>query len=197
MENHENVLTGRQQREINYHEEYARKHAEDVLGNPFSFEIVSSNNRRWWNAHWAMYSFLLKANLVGRHTLVVGCGFGHDALYLSKLGAKVDAFDLSSESLSVARRLAEREQIFVVFKEMSAEKLQYPSNTFDCVVVRDILHHVEIRSALNEIKRVSKNNALFMAGAEEAGGDPPGRDGYVEGVRDIDTEERTTGSNPL
>ena len=48
-----------------------------------------------------------------KNVLVVGCGFGDDALYLAKLGANVCAFDLSPDSLSIARALAEREGLMV------------------------------------------------------------------------------------
>src|SRR5262249_45973947 len=46
--------------------------------------------------------------------------------------------------------------------EIPAERLDYDSDFFDCVVARDILHHVDIPLALVKIVRVSKNNALFV-----------------------------------
>lgn len=154
-------LTARQKNEIQYHQDHAKQHL-DILNKPFSFDIIYNPQRRWWIAYWEMYSFLLEQNLKGKKVLVVGCGFGQDALRLAKMGAEVEAFDLSPDSLAIARALAEKEGLSIGFREMPAEKLGYDSKYFDCVLARDILHHVDIPQTMQEIVRVSKNNALFV-----------------------------------
>jgi len=109
-----------------------------------------------------MYSYLTGQSLHGKKTLVAGCGFGDDALRLAKLGAEVYAYDLSPESLTIAKALARREGLSVTFETMPAEDLKYENEFFDVVIMRDVLHHVDIPLALNEIVRVSKNNALIL-----------------------------------
>lgn len=156
------MLTERQIREIEYHRERARRHR-DLLVHPFSYDVVTSADRRWWNAYWEMFSFLMQHPLNGRKVLVVGCGFGDDALRLAKLGADVYAFDLSPESLAIARELALREKLRIDFQEMPAERLDYDSGFFDYLLARDILHHVDIPKALAEITRVSKEGAVLVA----------------------------------
>ena len=104
---------------------------------------------------------MLSKELKGKNVLVVGCGFGDDALYLSKAGANVKAFDLSPESLSIARKLADQEELEIEFQEMPAERLNYDNDYFDIVVARDILHHVEIPESIREILRTSKPGAIF------------------------------------
>lgn len=153
-------LTDRQRRELEYHREHAKQRSA-LLDKPVNFNIALNNNRRWWNAHWAMYTYLRNKDIKGKNVLVVGCGFGDDALYLAKYGAHVKAFDLSPESLAIARTLAEKENLAIEFKEMPAEKLEYENNYFDFVVARDILHHVDIPKSINEILRVSKPGAIF------------------------------------
>lgn len=153
-------LTVRQRRELEYHRGHAKLH-EERLEDPISFDIVTSSKRRWWNAHWEMYSYLLDKGLKEKYVLVVGCGFGDDVLYLAKAGAKVSGFDLSPESLSIARRLGARERLNIDLQEMPAERLDYKDNTFDMVVARDILHHVNIPLAMSELVRVSKPGAVF------------------------------------
>lgn len=153
-------MTERQERELEYHREHAKLH-ESILRNPFSFDIVTSDNRRWWNAHWEMYTYLMSKKLGGKNALVIGCGFGDDALYLSKCSANVKAFDLSPESLLIARELSIREKLDIEFQEMPAEKLNYADNYFDIVVARDVLHHVDIPESMSEIIRVSKPGATF------------------------------------
>jgi ubiquinone/menaquinone biosynthesis C-methylase UbiE len=155
------ALTERQQRELDYHREHAKEHKR-VLASPFAWDVLQNPGRRWWNAYWQMYAYLLTCDLKNKCVLVVGCGFGDDALRLSKLGAKVSAFDLSPDSLQIARELANREGLTIDFKEMPAEKMQYPDSSFDYIVARDILHHVDIPLTMKEILRVAKPNALFV-----------------------------------
>ncbi len=130
----EEKFTERQKRGLEYHKEYAR--TQQHQNNCISYEIGSSKSRRWWNQLWAMYTRLLELNLYGKKVLVVGCGFGHEAFQLAKLGADVFAFDISHDSLSVAQRVAEREKLTITFDQMTAEKLDYRNDFFDCVVIR-------------------------------------------------------------
>lgn len=154
-------LTERQKNELEYHREHARLNAA-ILERPFSWEVLDRPTRRWWNGYWSMYAYLCGLDLQGKRVLVVGCGFGDDALRLAKLGADVYAFDLSPDSLAIARALADKEGLKIAFEEMPAEALKYESGFFDFVVARDILHHVDIPRAMSEIVRVSKPGALFI-----------------------------------
>lgn len=156
-----NELTERQRRELEYHRQHAGEHWK-VLEAPFSWDVLNRPGRRWWNAYWTMFACLEGLDLVGKRVLVVGCGFGDDALRLAKLGASVSAFDLSPESLEIAAALAARENLAIDFREMPAERLEYADSTFDCVVARDILHHVDIPAAMTELVRVAKPDARIV-----------------------------------
>ena len=109
-----------------------------------------------------MYKYLVSCDLKDKRVLVVGCGFGYDALRLAKLGAKVSAFDLSPDSLQIAKALALREGLDIIFEEMPAEKMLYEDNSFDYIISRDILHHVDIPTTMSEIVRVAKPSAMFV-----------------------------------
>jgi len=154
-------LTDRQQRELDYHREHAKQH-KSILAAEFSWDVLNEPSRRWWNAYWAMYDHLLKCDLRQKSVLVVGCGFGDDALRLAKLGARVSAFDLSPDSLEIAAALAKREGLEISFEQMPAERMLYANGTFDVVLCRDILHHVDIPSTVKEIVRVSKPGATLV-----------------------------------
>jgi ubiquinone/menaquinone biosynthesis C-methylase UbiE len=154
-------LTHRQQRELDYHRDHAKLHSA-ILNAPFSWEVLQNPRKRWWNAYWGMYEYLLTCNLKDKRVLVVGCGFGDDALRLAKLGARVCAFDLSPDCLEIAKTLALREGLEIDLQEMPAERMLYSDNTFDCVISRDILHHVDIPKTMSEIVRVSKPDALLV-----------------------------------
>lgn len=154
-------LTERQQRELDYHREHAKKHKQ-VLSTPFAWDVLQNPDKRWWNAYWTMYAYLLTCDLKDKRVLVVGCGFGEDALCLSKLGARVSAFDLSPDSLQIAKDLAVREGLTIDFQQMPAENMQYTDSSFDYVVARDILHHVDIPLTMREIRRVAAPDALII-----------------------------------
>ena len=154
-------LTDRQQRELDYHREHAKLH-QDTLAASFSWDVLERPARRWWNAYWAMFEYLLTCELKDKNVLVVGCGFGDDALRLAKIGATVSAFDLSPDSLRIAKALASREGLDIRFDEMPAEAMTYADNTFDYIISRDILHHVDIPGTMKEIVRVAKPDALFV-----------------------------------
>lgn len=155
------TYTDRQRREIDYHRERAREHA-DMLVRPFDYDAIEGKRRRWWNAYWEMCRYLSEQDLAGKRVLVIGCGFGEDALRLARLGADVYAFDLSRESLELARALAGRERWHIHFDEMPAEAMAYPSGFFDVIVARDILHHVDIAATMGEVRRVAKSGALVV-----------------------------------
>lgn len=114
-------LTDRQRRELEYHREHSRKY-ETLLAEPLDYEVMLKPGLRWWNGYWMMYAYLCSLPLAGRCVLVVGCGFGQDAIRLAKLGARVSAFDLSPESIEIARALAAREGAEVDFRVAPAEK---------------------------------------------------------------------------
>ena len=118
--------------------------------------------RRWWNAYWGMYEYLVNSNLKDKDVLVVGCGFGDDALRIAKLGARVSAFDLSPDSLQIARELAKREGLEIAFDEMPGEQMRYMDDSFDYIIARDILHHVDIPLTMKEIVRVARPGAVFV-----------------------------------
>lgn len=152
------TLTARQQRELDYHREHAGAYADAAL-RPVSDDIIVSTARRPWNAYWSMYDRLLAADLAGKAVLVLGCGFGDDAIRIALLGARVSACDLSPESLDIASKRAKRIGVEIDFAAMPAEAMTYPDNTFDCIVFVDILHHVDIAATMTEVARVLKPGA--------------------------------------
>lgn len=100
--------------------------------------------------------------IAGKSVLVPGCGDGADAIRISKLGASVQAFDLSPDMLAVAQERAAEEQVRVDFRQMAAEQVQYPRDSFDVVFARDVLHHCDLSRCLPEFLRVLKPGGVFL-----------------------------------
>jgi 2-polyprenyl-3-methyl-5-hydroxy-6-metoxy-1,4-benzoquinol methylase len=151
-------LTDRQQREIDYHRERALARADK----PLSFSVLKDPHKRWWNAYWSLYAYLLSLDLSGKRVLVLGCGFGEDAMHLAKLGANVYGFDISPESVEIAKRNAQRLSLSIDLAQMPSETMLYPDGFFDCILAVDILHHVDIPKTMSEVRRVAKPGAVFV-----------------------------------
>lgn len=157
-------LTDRQAREIQYHrarasENMSRSHRLVTMN------VVESAVRRPWNAYWSLYDLLITWNVHNRNILVPGCGFGEDAIRLALMGANVYAFDISEDSIAIAKKRAALHGINIKFDIMASEKLIYSDNNFDAVLFVNVLHHVDIRQTMVEINRVLRPGA-FVFGDE-------------------------------
>ena len=156
------TLTPRQQREREYHQEYAARRAE-VAEKPVSLAVVKDSKRLWWNAYWATYTTVCSMPMKNKRVLVPGCGFGDDAIRLAALGAEVYTFDLSPDVIDIAKQRAEKvPDLRIRFDVMPAEALIYRDDFFDLVLLVDILHHVDIPAAMTEIARVLKPDGIIV-----------------------------------
>jgi ubiquinone/menaquinone biosynthesis C-methylase UbiE len=153
-------LSGRQLRELEYHKAHADAYRDAATN--IKFDIIETSKRRWWNAYWEMYRYLRSLELRGKKVLVVGCGFGHDAIRIARMGADVYAFDISPDLLDIGRKVGRASNVSVDFQQMPAEELCYPDRFFDLVLMVDILHHCEFEPTLIEIRRVSKPGAIWI-----------------------------------
>ncbi len=155
-------LTSRQQAELEFYEEHARRYAPESV----SFDPVLGRERRPWNPYWFVYEQARELYAAGaRRALDFGCGKGVVSIRLASIGYEVAGFDISPGNIEVARRLAVRYGFEgrTSFSVQVAESLDYPGNSFDLVVGMDILHHVELPAAVGEAMRVLKpgGTAIF------------------------------------
>ncbi len=106
------------------------------------------------------------ASIKIKRILDYGCGSGWLAVYLAKLGAVLEGFDISGNLIKVAQKRAVFNEVQdkVNFRKMDAENLFYPDNYFDLVIGIGILHHLDLEIAAPELKRVLRNGgkALFL-----------------------------------
>lgn len=155
-------LTDRQKREREYHRDFAAKHGH-LVNQPVVKDVICAGPRRPWNAFWSMYDRVLAAQISGKRVLVPGCGFAEDAIRLSYLNAEICAFDISEEIIEISRKRADAlGRHGIEFGVMPTEKMHYPDNHFDLVVLVDILHHVDIPATIGELRRVLKPTGLVI-----------------------------------
>ena len=112
-------------------------------------------------------------DLRGAEVLELGCGMGELTTLLALSGARVTAVDISGVSVDVAGRRAELHGVrdrcsFVVGP---AETLPFADGSFDAVVGKAVLHHLDHRAAATELERVMRPGAR-AAFAEPLGTNP-------------------------
>lgn len=98
----------------------------------------------------------LIGDIRGRDVLELGCGHGDLTMQLIDAGAQVVATDLSPGMVKAAReRIARhRPESHAKLVTNSAERSEFAAESFDLVVGKWIIHHVDIPSALHEAERV-------------------------------------------
>ena len=70
--------------------------------------------------------------------LDVGTGTGFFAVLLAQQGHRVEGIDLTPAMLEEARTLAKQRNLDITFREMDAQNLAYPDDTFDVVISRNL-----------------------------------------------------------
>jgi ubiquinone/menaquinone biosynthesis C-methylase UbiE len=87
----------------------------------------------------------------GLDVLELGCGAGDLSLELLRRGARLTALDVSPRMVEVARARAGGRGTFVV---APAEETALPDESFDRVVGKWVLHHVDVAAAARETRRL-------------------------------------------
>ncbi|MDY3918186.1 MAG: class I SAM-dependent methyltransferase [Candidatus Limivivens sp.] len=95
--------------------------------------------------------------------LDVGCGTGMFSLMLAAKGHEVIGIDLTEHMVLHARELAEKQHSTARFFCMDAENPDFPDNTFDAVITRNLtwtLPHAE--QAYAQWLRILKNGGVLL-----------------------------------
>ena len=87
----------------------------------------------------------------GERVLELGCGTGEFTRRVVAAGARLVALDLSAELLAIARS---KGGVGAHFVRGNAEALPFPDGAFDVVYGCSVLHHLDVESALGEVRRV-------------------------------------------
>lgn len=101
-------------------------------------------------------------DVAGLPVLDYGCGHGMAAVVLARRGAQVTAFDLSPGYLSEARRRAAANKVCIDFLQGDAERLPFADGSFARIWGNAILHHLDVRSAAIELRRVLRPEGIAV-----------------------------------
>lgn len=89
--------------------------------------------------------------------LDLGCGTGEDLPTLNRYGT-VDVIDTDRKTLDMLPR-----HLYAEKRQGSAEKIDFPSNSFDIVAAFDVIEHVkDDKKAMIEIRRVLRDGGYFV-----------------------------------
>jgi SAM-dependent methyltransferase len=97
----------------------------------------------------------LDARVKGLRALDLGCGEGHEALYLAARGWTVDAVDVQEHAAWKQR--AKESKGRVRYSVGDAQALKSPAGRYDLVLEKDMAHHADDPArAFAELRRVAK-----------------------------------------
>ena len=96
-------------------------------------ELENEMGQRWLRE---IEKFLPKGRSL--NILDVGTGTGFFAVLLAQQGHRVEGIDLTPAMLEEARILAKQRNLDITFREMDAQNLDYPEDSFDVVISRNL-----------------------------------------------------------
>ncbi len=120
---------------------------------------------------WVRPAFEMLGDVAGRRVLDYGCGHGMAAVVLARRGATVTGFDVSPGYVDEARRRARANEVDAEFLSADAHRLPFDDESFDAVWGSAILHHLDLRRAGLELRRVLKPGRVAVF-CEPWGGNP-------------------------
>jgi ubiquinone/menaquinone biosynthesis C-methylase UbiE len=120
---------------------------------------------------WVRPAFEQLGYLQNTRALDFGCGHGMAAIVLARKGAYVTGLDLSYGYLAEARQRARANNMDVRFVQANGERLPFADGSFDRIWGNAILHHLDIKSAGEELFRILTSGGLAVF-AEPWGGNP-------------------------
>lgn len=99
----------------------------------------------------------------GLKILDVGCGTGFFAILMAKAGHEVTGIDLTADMISHAKNLSEEEGVCCTFRVMDAERPDFPDETFDAVISRNLTWTLpDAAGAYSQWSRILKKGGVLI-----------------------------------
>ena len=98
--------------------------------------------------------------------LDLGCGTGSSSWYLAREGLSVFGVDGSKTGIRKTTQRLKNENLKGVFKVMDYTKLNFPDNSFDCIIDICSIQHNSLDNVpliLNQVNKVLKPQGIFFS----------------------------------
>lgn len=181
----EQDLDARQERERSFHDQWAAEVQLETLDPVRLASCPTTPETR--------YALAKLGQVSGKRVMDLGCGYGETSAWLGLQGASVDAVDISPKMVEVSRALAERHGVAhrIRFHVAPGESLPFEDARFDAVFGHDVLHHLDLERAREEILRV------LRPGARAVFVEPLGHNPIINLFRSRSPSTRTPDEVPL
>ncbi len=93
--------------------------------------------------------------------LDLGCGLGRHSVLFAKNGFDTSCFDISENAIERTKVWCQEEGLTCDYKIGDMLKLPYESESFDCILCRNVISHTDtegMKVIIKELKRVLKDN---------------------------------------
>lgn len=133
----------------------------------------------------------LLSDCSSKRILEIGCGLGSFAISMASIGAKVSAIDISEYAINEAKKRIKNKNLGIDFRIMDAENVEFRDNEFELVYGVSILHHLNLKRVIPEIKRVLKSGgkAIFI--------EPMEHNPFIKTFRFLTPRLRSKDEHPL
>ncbi len=133
----------------------------------------------------------LLSDCASKRILEIGCGLSSLAISMASIGAKVSAIDISEYAINEAKKRVKNKNLVIDFRIMDAENVEFRDNEFELVYGVSILHHLNLKRVIPEIKRVLKfgGKAIFI--------EPMEHNPFIKTFRFLTPRLRSKDEHPL
>lgn len=133
----------------------------ELEGSPAYFRAIDTYRYEQY-APW-LFDAARWDRFAGKDLLEIGCGTGADLQRFAEHGARVSAIDMSPRHLALTRRRFGLAGLDARLTMADAERLPFPSASFDAVYSFGVLHHTSnMLAAANEIRRVLRPGGVAV-----------------------------------
>jgi SAM-dependent methyltransferase len=154
------IATDRLESERQFHDDQARRRAVDFRCRPGGLRFRDDDYLD--HETWIRPAFAKLGDLTGKRVLDFGCGHGMAAVVLARRGAMVTGFDLSADYVAEAQARAQANDVHVDFIQADGHALPFVDSSFNAIWGNAVLHHLDLRIAAAEIRRVLKPGGVAI-----------------------------------
>ncbi len=140
---------------------------------------MMNNNKKFWQNSAKFYSFFINHSKAYQNNfkkimkifspyinknmevLEIGCGTGQISFLITKKVKRLIATDFSQQMIKICKA---KNDTNIIFQIEDATNLSFDDNSFDCVLISNVLHIVpNPEKIIAEIKRVVKDGGIILA----------------------------------